>query len=470
MTKEVNNKVALKSGIWYVVGDVLFRTIGFLTMPIFTRVLSKAEFGQFNNITSWGLILFLIVSLDLNSSIIRAKVDYEDELSSYSSSILILSTVTNILFYVIVRLNVGFFSDLFAIDAKYFDILFPYFLFLEAYYIFVTYERANYRYKTFTLSTGLVVILVNALSILLVFTMDDKLTARVLGFHLPYILVGAFMYFAILKRDRKIKWEYIKYALAISLPMLPHLISLNILSSSDKVMITQMVGQEANAVYSVAYTISNIMVIIYVAMNKAWAPWFLDTMKSGDRSNIKKASKYYMLLFVAMIFGVSLIGPEIILILGGPKYAEASYVLVPLLVSTIVQFAYSIYLQVEIYEKRLKTVSFATAVAAIVNLGLNFLLIPKYGYVVAGYTTLIGYLVSLFLHYNTVRSMGYSKLVNSKMVMTGVAISIASIPLLTLVLYRYRFIRWGILVIYALGFLYIILKNFRKILEFLKKK
>lgn len=463
------NKIAIKSGIWYVIGDIIFRTIGFLTTPIFTRILSVSEFGQFNNILSWSVILFFIVSIDLHSSIIRSKLDYEDDMSGYATSILFLSTIVNILLYLIVRLNLDFFTKLFGFNQEYINLLFIYMIFLEAYYIYITYERANYRYKKYTISTGIIIIAVNALSIILVLLLPDKLNARVYGYFVPYIVVGAIMYFIIVKRNPKVKLEYIKYALAMSLPLLPHLISLNILSSSDKVMITNMIGEEQNAIYSVAYLISNILVIIYVAMNKAWAPWFMDTLKSGDKKIINPASRYYFLLFVAGIFGAALIGPEIVLILGGSKYLEAIYVLIPLLLSTIFQFAYSTYLQIEIYEKKLKVVSFATVVAAIVNIGLNFILLKRYGYIVAGYTTLIGYAVCYAIHYYVIRNLGYTRIVDSKIMNIGLILSLLFIPILTIV-YKFSILRYIILVAYIISLFYVVLRYYKLVLNMWRKR
>lgn len=466
---ENNNKVAIKSGLWYVIGDILFRTIGFLTTPIFTRILSVAEFGQFNNILSWSVILFFIVSIDLHSSLVRSKLDYEEDMEGYATSILLLSTVVNIILYAIVRLNIGFFSELFSIQPKYIDIMFIYMLFLEAYYVFITYERANYRYKRYTIATGIIILSVNIVSIALVLILQDKLNARVYGYFIPYIIIGAVMYFIIVKRKPKVKMEYIKYALALSLPLLPHLISLNILSSSDKVMITSMIGEEANAIYSIAYLIANILVIIYVAMNKAWAPWFMDTLKAGNKKIIRTASKYYFLAFVAIIFGVGLISPEVILVLGGRKYIEATMVLVPLLISTIFQFGYSMYLQVEVYEKRLKVVSFATIVAALTNLGLNFLLLKRFGYVAAGYTTLIGYAVCYLIHYNTISKMGYKHLLDTKTINLVLIASLITLPIFT-ILYDYTIIRYVILIIYASAFIYIVLKNYKRVLAMWRNK
>lgn len=464
-----NNKVAIKSGLWYVIGDIIFRTIGFLTTPIFTRILSVSEFGQFNNILSWSVILFFIVSIDLHSSIIRSKLDFEDDMSGYATSILFLSTVVNILLYLIVRLNIGYFTSLFGFSEKYINLLFLYMIFLEAYYIYITYERANYRYKQYTISTGIIIIAVNTVSIALLLLLPDKLNARVYGYFTPYIVVGAVMYFLIVKRNPKVKLEYIKYALAISLPLIPHLISLNILSSSDKVMITNLIGKEQNAIYSVAYLISNILVIIYVAMNKAWAPWFMDTIKAGDNKIIKTASKYYFLIFVAGIFGAALIGPEIVLILGGIKYLESIYVLIPLLISTIFQFAYSTYLQIEIYERKLKVVSFATVVAALINIGLNFILLKQYGYIIAGYTTLIGYAACYIIHYYVIKKLGYKEVVDTKIMNIGLIASLLLIPLFSFI-YQYNILRYILLSLYLIALIYVILKYYKIALKMWRNK
>lgn len=464
-----NNKIAIKSGFWYTVGDILFRTIGFLTTPIFTRMLTKSEFGQFNNILSWSTILFFIFSLDIHSSIIRSKLDYEDDLDSYTTSTLFITFIFNLIGYIIIKFNIDFFSELFSINKKYIDLLFLYLVFLEAYYIFITYERAKYKYKNYTIATGIVIVSVNVISVSLVLLLQNKLDARVYGYFIPYIIIGFIMSIIIIKRKPKIKKEYIKYALAISLPLLPHLISLNILSSSDKVMITNMIGEEENAVYSIAYLFSNILVIIYTAMNKAWAPWFLDTLKDGNKKIIKTASKYYMMFFIIIIIGAALVAPEIILILGGEKYLESTSVFAPLLVSTIFQFGYSMFLQIEVFEKKLKIVSFATMCAAVVNIGLNFLLLRKYGYIIAGYTTLIGYAVCYLIHYIKIKSMGYLDLLDSKLINYSLVASIISMPIV-IFLYKNNIIRYILLMIYILIIVFLIIKNYKKVLNFWKNK
>ena len=49
----VSNKKVIKSGFWYVFANFLNKGIVFLTTPIFTRLLTKGDFGLFNNFLSW---------------------------------------------------------------------------------------------------------------------------------------------------------------------------------------------------------------------------------------------------------------------------------------------------------------------------------------------------------------------------------------------------------------------------------
>ena len=68
-----NNAKALKSGIWYTAANFLTRSVGLITTPIFTRLLTKADFGAYNNYTSWLAILTIIITMYLESTFIRSQ-------------------------------------------------------------------------------------------------------------------------------------------------------------------------------------------------------------------------------------------------------------------------------------------------------------------------------------------------------------------------------------------------------------
>ena len=135
----VSSSVVLKSGLWYTISNFAFRAIGFITTPIFARVLSQLEYGEYNNFSSWLALMTVVVACDMHTSVIRAKLDYKEDLERYAFSVLTLSSVITLICYVIVMLNKNVIADFMGIDAKYFHIMFIYIIFVEAYYVFITF-------------------------------------------------------------------------------------------------------------------------------------------------------------------------------------------------------------------------------------------------------------------------------------------------------------------------------------------
>lgn len=450
--QKISASLVLKSGIWYTVSNFAFRAVAFITTPIFSRLLSQAEYGEYNNITSWISILFIFTSCDLYTSIIRAKLDYEDDIDRYGFSVLTLGSLVTVGLFALTVIFRGALADLMGIQPKWFLIIYVYLFFVQGYYVYITIERAHYRYKTFSILTGVAIVSSCFFSLLLVLLMQDRVKARVYGQYLPYVVIGLVLYILVARKGKKVHTPYYRYGLKLSLPLIPHLLSLTILSSSDKIMITKMVGAEYTALYSVAYIVANIVTILIDSMNKAWAPWFLDSVKANDLKTVKKVTRVYFGIFLVLIIGMLLVAPELILVLGGEKYKEGIYVLPYLLCGCIFQFAYTMYVQVEFYEKKMQIVSIATSIAALTNIGLNFALIPYWGYIAAGYTTLIGYILLFFIHYFEVCRLGYRDIFNRRIIFVGLCMAVAVIPLMQKI-FQYNTFRYMLIVVYALAIL-----------------
>lgn len=467
--KKVSSSVVAKAGIWYTISNFAFRSVAFITTPIFARILTNAQYGEFNNITSWVSILFIFTSCDLYTSIIRAKLDYEDDLERYGFSVLTLGSIITIALFLFTIPFSGFFADLMDIQPKYFIIIFIYLLFVQGFYVYITIERAHYKYKTFSILTGIGIVASCLLSLLLVTLMNNKLDARVIGQYVPYILIGMVLYVLVALKGKKVYFPYYKYALSLSLPLIPHLLSMTLLSSSDRIMITKLSGAEYTAIYSIAYIVANIITILIDSMNKAWAPWLLDSLKANEKSSIKKTAFLYFTIFIVMIFGILLVAPEIVLILGGKKYMDGIYVLPPLVIGTVFQFAYTMYVQVEYFEKKMKMVAIATSVAAIINVALNFVLIPKFGYIAAGYTTLISYMVLFLLHYFTVANLGYRNIFSRRVIFGGLILSLLTLPV-SLILYKFQILRYITIGLYLLVLGVIVYRRRDIIIRFIRKR
>ena len=470
--KQTSSAVVAKAGIWYTICNFLFRGMAFITTPIFTRLLTKAEVGAFSNYTSWIAILTVLTSFDFAQSIIRSKLEHEDDMDCYVWSILSFTSLSTLLVYGIVCLFPAFFVKLFQIDMKYIHVMFLYLLVSPAYQMLITKHRAFYKYKMFVALTGIMLVSSTLLSLVMVLLMQDKLAGRILGYYLPFIAISCVMYVVLAQKGKRINTAYWKYACVICLPLVPHVLSLILLSSADKILLTQFHGEEVTAIYSIAYSCYHITTILFDSVNKAWAPWLLESLHNQRYQDIRKVSKIYVAVFVSVIVIVLMLVPELILILGGRQYMGAVYCLPPLITSCVFQLVYTMYVNVEFYKKQTWGVAPATIFATLINICLDLYLVPRYPeqcHVITAYTTLAGFVVLFVLHYFLVKRMNMAYIFDIKYMLIILLFTMTISGIMNL-LYAHTLIRYTITFLYGLLCCYVVFVNREKILKLLKKK
>ena len=458
---------AIKAGAWYTVSSFLIRGIGFITTPVFARLLTKAEFGLFNSFTSWLSIITIVVTLNLESTLISARYDYEDDLDGYIFSMLSLSTVSVIVWIAVVNCFQDFFSGFFNLHPVYINAMLLYLLFLPAVSLFQARERYLFEYKKTVAASLFIAIGSSLLSVILVLVLPDRLLGRIIGYVLPTIVLGFVFYVYFFQKGKKINISYWKYALPVCLPFIPHLLSLNVLNSMDKTMITRYCGAENNAIYSMAYTCGSMITLLMTSMNGAFAPWLGDKLNSNDCSSVRKVSGLYILCFCFLSVGIMALAPEALMVIGGEAYAEAKYVMTPIAMGCVCQFLYTLFVNVEQFRKKTGGMAVASILAAGINYVLNYLLIPKYGYLAAAYTTLIGYLCLLIMHMFLVYRLGMKDVYNYKMIALTIVVMLG-VMLLMNQLYNHFLIRYLFVLIYCAILAAILVRNKAKIRQFIK--
>lgn len=462
-----SNRKALKSGIWYTVSNFLSRSIGFITTPIFTRILTKAEFGAFNNYSSWLSIIMIFVTLNLESTLISARYDYKDRFDEYILSVLSLSTISVAIWFVFVNVFSDRASSFLGLDISYINAMLLYLVFLPAVDLFQARERYYFEYKK-TVITSLILSVGTAfISVLLVQSMNNRLTGRIIGSVIPTVVLGVVFYSFFINKGKRIKIEYWKYALPVCLPYIPHLLSMTLLNSMDRVMIDKWCGSEATALYSLAYNCGAIVTLLLTSMNSAFAPWLGEKIAENRTDEIRKFSKIYISAFVLLAIGIMLVSPEVLWILGGESYMEAIYVMTPVSMGCICQFLYTLFVNVEQFKKKTLGMAFASAVAAVVNLSLNYIFIPKTGYLAAAYTTLVGYLCLLCIHMFLVYRLKLNNVYSYRFVWGAVFVGVCAMILITLT-YSMPVLRYIVIGIYCVLLFLLVFKFKNKILKIAK--
>jgi O-antigen/teichoic acid export membrane protein len=391
----------IKSGIWYTIGTFFVQGISFLTLPIFNRLLSPGENGVVTVYSTYVGIFTILIGIGLESAVSRGRFDFKEDYEKFLSSLLFLSSITFAIWLVIgmtfkvpIAKFIGIKPDLVIL------------LLAQSFFGFVlsfasTKYSIEYKFKKFLfvsitstlINVGLSIILINGLT-------TNRYYGRIEGGAFVTIIYGVILYAIFMVKGKKlIGLKYWKYALPISLPMIFHQLSGIALNSADAIMIEKMVGVAATGIYGFAYKMGLIVSIVWTASNKAWVPWFFQKMKEEKYEEISEKTKYYIILFSCITFVLIFISPEISIVIGTEAYSQGIGLVPVIMIGYYFVFLYSLPVNLEFYTKKTKYIATGTFMAAIANIGLNFILIPKFGYIAAGWTTVISYFLLFVYHY-----------------------------------------------------------------------
>lgn len=417
MTETNLNKKAFLSGSWYAISNIFLRSIAIITTPIFTRLLTPSDFGIISNFTAWSSILVVFINLSMTYSIGNAKLYFKKEFDSFIASIQLLSNLLAILFFIIIYFFSEPISSITDLSVSILLIMVVYMFFLPT----LDYIQAKYRYKFLYKSNIFIAVFNTLTSVLFSFILisifnDNRVIGRLIGIVLPVCILGLFYNVKLLldlSKDFKIIINHWKFALKLSLPMIPHALSMILLNQIDRIQIMQYCGSTDAGLYSFGYSYALILSIALNAISQAWVPWLYERYDKKEYKIIRIVNDFMMFsVSIATILFI-LISPEVLSVLGGKNFSSAQIVIIPLTIGFIYQFTYGNYTNLELYHGKSIIIGVASLLAATLNFILNMFLIPVFGYQLAAYTTLIGYLVLLILHYICFKAIVSKRIFNN---------------------------------------------------------
>ena len=392
-----------KASLWFLVCGFLQKGIGFLTTPIFTRVMSEAQYGAFSVYTSWLSIVQIIVSLNLAAGVYtRGLVKNEEDQDRFSSSMLGLSTTCMAVCWVIYALFHKQLNSLTGLSTAIMAAMFLEIWGTAAYQFWSNRERVAFRYRKLVALTLAYTLLRPILGVVFVVLSPEErqMAARVAATVLVNFFLFAFLYFSITKKGKCFfHREYWLYGLRFNLPLLPHYLSQIVLNQSDRLMISSYCGSEMAGYYSVAYTLAMVLQILSTSISSTMNPWIYKTLKKGEPAKIGKVSYGILLLIAASNVLVAAAAPELLTILAPDNYQAALWVIPPVTASVYFMFLYNLFATFEYYYEKTRYVMIASVCGAVLNVVLNAICIPRFGFLAAGYTTLVCYIVYALAHY-----------------------------------------------------------------------
>lgn len=469
-TKGSSGNIALKAGVSYVISSVLVRAISIITTPIFTRLMSTEEYGTVSTFNSWHSLLFTFFTLNLTYSIGRAKLDYPGKLEDYVGSMQLLSAVVSAIICGITFLFLGPISDFMELSQFATVLLMVYLFFGPAITFRQNYYRYTYQYKQNIIIAWYTALGTVICSLILMLSLDgDMATLRMIGLAIPTLVLSVAFWVRSLRHGHvRYNKEYWKYGWLLSGPLILHTISMNILSQSDRIFISKICGQSDTGIYSLVYNYGILLNVVTSAISDGWLPWFHDNFFEGNYDDIRKNSQKIVVLGCYIGLACIAFAPEAIMILGGEKYISGIYCVPPVVLGIVCQYIYTHYVNIELHLKKSKYVSQGTILAAITNIILNAIFIPKFGYVAAAYTTFASYLMLLVVHFIITRKVLKVRLYNDLFMFSSMGI-VCLVTAFIAFTYDKSEIRYVLILCGFITFLYVFREHIAGFLKGLKR-
>ncbi|WP_235068970.1 lipopolysaccharide biosynthesis protein [Turicibacter sp. TJ11] len=392
----------LKSSIIYFIGNILLKGISFFTLPIFTRLMLPEDYGSYSIYTASVGIVSILMGLQINGTV---SISYGnkniEEFERYVSNISLFPLVG---FFISLSLLVTFpfLIDVIQVPSLMFGIMLLFQSFLgiivNIYMSELVIKKLPQKHLIFSVVTTFLNVFLS-LNFVLLFKNNTYLARVIAGI----ISTGFIGIYILLKYISRINLFFVKKdwidGLKLSLPLIFHSLSSQVLNVADRYMISYCKDHAATAIYSFSYSLGSIISMIWQSINNAWIPWYFEQLKVKNHCLIKEYSKQYIIFFIWLVSCFLLVSPELVYLMGGKEYVQGIYIVPLIALGYFFVFYYSFYVNYQFYKQKTTLIPIATMGAAIINIILNIWIIPKLGVIGAALTTAISYFLMLVFHY-----------------------------------------------------------------------
>ena len=393
--------VQVRASFWFLICSFLQKGISMITTPIFTRIMSTEDYGQFGVFNSWYGILAIIIGLSLSSGVhTQGLIKYSDESKLFSSSLAGLSTLLVFVWFIIYLVFHNFWNGLLHLSTVEMLSMFVLIWTSAIYGLWANEQRVEYKYQILVAVTIISSILKPVIEIFLVINLEDKSSARIIGWCVSDFVFFAWMFFEMMRNGKHFfSKKFWLYALGFNMPLVPHYLSTTVLNSADRIMIERLIGDSETGIYNLAYSLALIMMLFNTALAQTINPWMYKKIKNRKIDELAPIAYSTLILIAVVNLILILLAPEAVHIFAPKTYYEAIWVIPPVSMSVFFMYTYDLFAKFAFYYEKTKVIMVASLIGAILNVVLNYIFINIYGYIAAAYTTLFCFMVFSLSHY-----------------------------------------------------------------------
>jgi len=409
LSKFAKNKLLQQSGL-YLLGQSLQKACSLLLIPIWTAYLTPSDYGITGTLGAYANILHILLMFGIYGAVVRyyfeLQYDIEAQATYVTSNFFFLLIVPGAVLGSLMLFGQSLWawasSD--AIPFQPYVVLmlitaYGGLLYALPYSLFQAQQKAH---KCVALDFVGFLITVS-LSLFFVVGYHQGAFGMMLGGAVSQTILALVATGLLLKEwfRPRFAWTHIASSLKFGLPLVPHLLSGWALTFADRVMLERMVSLEEVGRYTLGYNIGMIMNLVVTSINQAYQPYYFSLMKSA--ADVEQKIVRFVCLYFTGIGFITLLGSlfagEIVSLATPPRFHLSAVYIPPILLGYMTVGLYFIVASPLFYYKKTFYLPFISGIAAIFNVCLNLLLIPKFGPIAAAWSTFACYAFIAGLYY-----------------------------------------------------------------------
>ncbi len=417
-------KKLLGNTMVFAMGQMGAKILSFLMIRLYTAVLAPDEYSTAELLYNTLNVLYPIVSFSMADAIVRFGIDKSYDIKKVYSSSNFMLLIGMLAFLLTIPL-----WNMISIYNGYMALLFVYCLFSSIRQLASQYARSAGFVKIFAVD-GIISVMIQFLCNIL-FMM--KLDLGINGYILSFVAADAFsilFLFVTTKSYKSLRVKYIdksllKEMLKYSVPLIPTYLLWWLTSSSDRIFVIQMVGEKENGIYAAAYRLPTLLMFVTTIFYQAWQISSIEEKDSDELGRFYGTvyKTYSSLIFIGAAFLIAFAKPLTGILLSGDNYDGAEKYTVILIVSMIFQCFCQFLSSIYSVQKKSKNSCFTAFSAALTNIVLNLLFIPKLGVYGAAIATAAAYFTCYVIRAIDTRRYIYFKINTALLAINTILVS-----------------------------------------------
>lgn len=397
--------------------NLLIALSGIIILPFLTKTMSIEDYGLYVQFTTTISLVSLVANMSLPFTMVRfiaAKTQLEDIQEIFYSVFFVVILSTGFISSIMFLLSESIAKVLFSNEVYIVEILAVIAFFEGIIFLNLNLFRGLQNFRLYAILQVFKIFL-QVILIIIFLSLNTKIISAILGILLTNIIL-IFITMRLVFKNIGYSFPnfcYIKEYFHFSLPTIPSNISNWVVNSSDKYLISIMLGISYVAYYNPGYAIGK-MIEMVIAPLVFVLPVLLSTYYDNNclnqvRNLLSHSMNYYLILAIPMAIGIGILSKPLLLIFTTQEIAEQGYLVIPFFAACGLMFGmYSIFAQIITLTKKTKIVGIAWTISCLLNVVLNVILIPKLYIIGASLASFFAYLFALlFVTYYSRRDLHF---------------------------------------------------------------